>query len=134
MPPARSATSSISSKPSSGNRLYDCYEQLVERIRRMENLARPTPLSSGILTHEIGRIVEQLDDGAFVVGTTTDRVSARRALGCLITPCAGDLVALMRSVTGTSYVVAVLERAAASSIELSAPGNVELVAASGSVT
>ncbi len=65
-----------------------------------------------------GRVVTVLDQRFFQIETGTGRIRAERALSCLVMPRADDEVAVVETVRGKGYIVAVLRRPGGGPVEI----------------
>ena len=78
----------------------------------------------------VGEVVQLIGNDLLLIEAGAARMTARRALSCLVAPEPGDIV-LLGGDPGRVYVLAVLERTVAGPVRITAPGDVELVAAGG---
>ncbi len=97
----------------------------------MDNLARRLSGDSGEAIGIEGT-VERRDGASFTVATASGPVAARRAASCLLDPNDGDTVLVARSDRG-AWIVAVLERDASRSAELSVDGDLRIRTARGKI-
>lgn len=96
----------------------------------MDNLAQQ--LSGGSTHLDSGRVT-LCRDKHYAVETDLGPVSALRSLGCLLEPEPGDTVLLALDARGKNYILTVLERENQSPATVSAPGDMRIRAANGSL-
>ena len=78
----------------------------------------------------IGEVVQHAGEGRLIVEAGAARLTARRALSCLVEPEPGDIV-LLGGEAERAYILSVLERHGTAPLRLVAHGDVELVAHGG---
>src|SRR5262249_10587279 len=70
--------------------------------------------------------VARLDGERFVVRTDSGEYGAKRAVSCLVEPIAGDFVLVAAHASGSSWVLAVLERETGAATTVSVAGDMNL--------
>ena len=85
----------------------------------------------GQVSQRFGRVLREEPAGSLLVQCEGEEVSARRAVGCLVTPRLGDRVLLAAGAEGSAYVLSVLERDGDPAVVISASGDMKLEAAAG---
>ncbi len=91
----------------------------------MNNLAQS--IDFGAIHHEAATVTATTPSG-FKVRAPSGDFDARKAASCLVAPRPGDLVDLSLVEGGDCWIVAVLERDDAASLELAVPGDIDLKA------
>jgi hypothetical protein len=82
---------------------------------------------------ELGRVV-RAEGGKWRIRTNANECLARRAPSCLLDPACDDLVVIIRVDDGRSYILAVLERSAATSPRITLDASTALYAERGALT
>jgi hypothetical protein len=95
----------------------------------MVNAARK--LAARAVWQEFGEVVA--DGPRLRIRTSRTELAARRAVGCLVEPRAGDRVLVALEEDGDAFVLSVLERAEAAETTISVDGDLTLRAANGTV-
>ncbi len=96
----------------------------------MQSLA--TKIDAHTTTGLAGHVVRR-EGESWVVRVDREEYRARRAASCLLEPAVGDRVLVAAVADGSAYVLAVLERDAATAAVLSVDGDLSLRATNGSI-
>jgi len=83
---------------------------------------------------EYGEVLAAADMKRIQVSTPFGTVKAHKAVSCLVSPVAGDRVLLSTDMTGSCYILSVLERTMTGEMELALEGNAKLSTNNGSLT
>jgi len=92
---------------------------------------KPSPAQSPAPSLEYGRVLSA-GAGRFQVETSFATVEAARAVSCLVEPASGDKVLLAVDITGSAWVLSVLETAG--EVNLAVDGDARLSVRGGSLT
>ncbi len=81
-------------------------------------------------------IIDSRQDGFFEISTETGMFRASRAVSCIVSPEAGDLVLISLDDIGTCYILSILERAGRpqGDTDLAFDGNVNIRVSGGSLS
>lgn len=97
----------------------------------MDNVALERNLTSAVGDH--GEIVA-LEKENYFVRVESGRIKAERALGCVVEPMVGDLVAVSCGQNGQAFILSVLKRRTQSRVVLNFPNDVLIRSEAGNVS
>jgi hypothetical protein len=95
-------------------------------------VATARTLDPHLLVQEMAAVLERNEDG-YLVGTSSGRYRARRAVSCVVEPAVDDVVLVASSSRGECYLLAVLEREG-DKTRIVADGDLEIDVRSGRFT